>query len=69
MRAPDPPPASRREPCQKLVAAAAVARRTRKSLVVWAISEGHKAAWAADAYLAGLGEEPGEDPVGALLSA
>jgi hypothetical protein len=39
------------------------------SLVVWAISEGHKAAWAANAYLAGLGEEPGEDPVGALLSA
>jgi hypothetical protein len=35
------------------------------SLVVWAISEGHKAAWAANAYLAGLGEEPGEDPVGA----
>jgi hypothetical protein len=69
MRAPDPPPASRREACQKLAAAAAVARKTRKSPVVWAISEGRKAAQAADAYLAGLGEEPGEDPVGALLSA
>ena len=43
--------------------------RRGQSLVVWAISEGRKAARAADAYLAGLGEEPGEDPVGALLSA
>jgi hypothetical protein len=37
--------------------------------VVWAIAEGRRAARAADAYLAELGEEPGEDPVGALLSA
>jgi hypothetical protein len=28
----------------------------------------NKAARAADAYLAGLDEEPGEDPLGALLS-
>jgi len=50
------------------VFAAGDARRGQ-SLVVWAISEGRKAARAADAYLAGLGEEPGEDPVGALLNA
>jgi len=50
------------------VFAAGDARRGQ-SLVVWAISEGRKAARAADAYLAQLGEEPGEDPVGALLSA
>ena len=41
--------------------------RRGQSLVVWAISEGGRAARAADAYLAGLGEEPGDDPVGALL--
>jgi glutamate synthase (NADPH) small chain len=50
------------------VFAAGDARRGQ-SLVVWAISEGRKAARAADAYLSELGEEPGEDPVGALLSA
>jgi len=50
------------------VFAAGDARRGQ-SLVVWAISEGRKAARAADAYLAELDEEPGEDPVGALLSA
>jgi glutamate synthase (NADPH/NADH) small chain len=50
------------------VFAAGDARRGQ-SLVVWAISEGRKAARAADAYLAGLDEEPGADPVGALLSA
>jgi glutamate synthase (NADPH) small chain len=50
------------------VFAAGDARRGQ-SLVVWAISEGRKAARAADAYLAELGEEPGEDPVGALLHA
>jgi glutamate synthase (NADPH/NADH) small chain len=50
------------------VFAAGDARRGQ-SLVVWAISEGRKAAHAADAYLAELGEEPGEDPVGELLSA
>jgi glutamate synthase (NADPH) small chain len=44
------------------VFAAGDARRGQ-SLVVWAISEGRKAARAADAYLAGLGEEPGEDLV------
>jgi glutamate synthase (NADPH/NADH) small chain len=43
--------------------------RRGQSLVVWAISEGRKAARAADTYLAELDEEPGEDPVGALLSA
>jgi glutamate synthase (NADPH) small chain len=42
------------------VFAAGDARRGQ-SLVVWAISEGRKAARAADAYLAELGEEPGED--------
>ncbi|HEY1594446.1 MAG TPA: glutamate synthase subunit beta, partial [Thermoleophilaceae bacterium] len=42
------------------VFAAGDARRGQ-SLVVWAISEGRKAARAADAYLAQLGEEPGED--------
>ena len=42
------------------VFAAGDARRGQ-SLVVWAISEGRKAARAADAYLAGLDEEPGED--------
>jgi len=50
------------------VFAAGDARRGQ-SLVVWAISEGRKAARAADGYLAELDEEPGEDPVGALLSA
>jgi glutamate synthase (NADPH) small chain len=50
------------------VFAAGDARRGQ-SLVVWAINEGRKAARAADSYLAELGEEPGEDPVGALLSA
>jgi glutamate synthase (NADPH/NADH) small chain len=50
------------------VFAAGDARRGQ-SLVVWAISEGRKAARAADTYLAGLDEEPGEDPVGALLGA
>jgi glutamate synthase (NADPH/NADH) small chain len=42
------------------VFAAGDARRGQ-SLVVWAISEGRRAARAADAYLAQLGEEPGED--------
>ncbi|HKN95048.1 MAG TPA: glutamate synthase subunit beta [Thermoleophilaceae bacterium] len=42
------------------VFAAGDARRGQ-SLVVWAISEGRKAARAADAYLAELDEEPGED--------
>jgi glutamate synthase (NADPH) small chain len=50
------------------VFAAGDARRGQ-SLVVWAINEGRKAARAADAYLSELGEEPGEDPVGALLNA
>jgi len=35
--------------------------RRGQSLVVWAINEGRGAARAADAYLAGLGEDPGED--------
>jgi glutamate synthase (NADPH/NADH) small chain len=48
------------------VFAAGDARRGQ-SLVVWAISEGRKAARAADAYLSELGEEPGEDPVGEFL--
>jgi glutamate synthase (NADPH/NADH) small chain len=48
------------------VFAAGDARRGQ-SLVVWAISEGRKAARAADTYLAELGEEPGEDPVGQFL--
>ena len=43
--------------------------RRGQSLIVWAINEGRQAARAADAYLAELGEEPGEDPVGALLNA
>jgi glutamate synthase (NADPH/NADH) small chain len=43
--------------------------RRGQSLVVWAINEGRKAARAADAYLAELDEEPGEDPVTALLNA
>jgi glutamate synthase (NADPH) small chain len=42
------------------VFAAGDARRGQ-SLVVWAISEGRKAARAADAYLAELDGEPGED--------
>jgi NADPH-dependent glutamate synthase beta subunit-like oxidoreductase len=42
------------------VFAAGDARRGQ-SLVVWAISEGRKAARAADAHLAQFGEEPGED--------
>jgi glutamate synthase (NADPH) small chain len=50
------------------VFAAGDARRGQ-SLVVWAIAEGRQAARAADAYLTDLGEEPDEDPVGALLSA
>jgi glutamate synthase (NADPH) small chain len=50
------------------VFAAGDARRGQ-SLVVWAINEGRKAARAADVYLAELGEEPGEDPVTALLNA
>jgi glutamate synthase (NADPH) small chain len=50
------------------VFAAGDARRGQ-SLVVWAINEGRKAARAADAYLSELGEEPGEDPVTALLNA
>jgi len=50
------------------VFAAGDARRGQ-SLVVWAINEGRKAARAADTYLSELDEEPGEDPVGALLSA
>jgi glutamate synthase (NADPH/NADH) small chain len=48
------------------VFAAGDARRGQ-SLVVWAISEGRKAARAADAYLAQLDEEPGEDPIGEFL--
>jgi len=50
------------------VFAAGDARRGQ-SLVVWAINEGRKAARAVDSYLSELDEEPGEDPVGALLSA
>jgi len=50
------------------VFAAGDARRGQ-SLVVWAINEGRKAARAADGYLSELDEEPGEDPIGALLSA
>ncbi len=50
------------------VFAAGDARRGQ-SLVVWAINEGRKAARAADTYLSELDEEPGEDPVGALLNA
>jgi glutamate synthase (NADPH) small chain len=50
------------------VFAAGDARRGQ-SLVVWAINEGRKAARGADAYLSSLGEEPGEDPVTALLNA
>ena len=50
------------------VFAAGDARRGQ-SLVVWAINEGRKAARAADTYLSELDEEPGEDPIGALLSA
>jgi glutamate synthase (NADPH) small chain len=50
------------------VFAAGDARRGQ-SLVVWAISEGRKAARAADAYLAQLDENTGEDPIGALLTA
>jgi glutamate synthase (NADPH) small chain len=50
------------------VFAAGDARRGQ-SLIVWAINEGRQAARAADAYLSELGEEPGEDPVGALLNA
>src|SRR4051794_9021143 len=49
------------------VFAAGDARRGQ-SLVVWAISEGRRAARAADTYLVGLDEDAGEDPVGALLS-
>jgi glutamate synthase (NADPH) small chain len=50
------------------VFAAGDARRGQ-SLVVWAINEGRRAARAADAYLSALDEEPGEDPVTALLNA
>jgi glutamate synthase (NADPH) small chain len=50
------------------VFAAGDARRGQ-SLVVWAINEGRKAARAADAYLSELDDEPGEDPVSALLKA
>jgi glutamate synthase (NADPH) small chain len=50
------------------VFAAGDARRGQ-SLVVWAINEGRKAARAADTYLSELDEEPGEDPVTALLNA
>jgi glutamate synthase (NADPH/NADH) small chain len=50
------------------VFAAGDARRGQ-SLVVWAINEGRKAARAADAYLANLGDCTHADPIGALLNA
>ena len=50
------------------VLAAGDARRGH-ALNVWAINEGRKAARTADAYLSELGQEPGDDPIGALLSA
>ncbi|MGZ4202377.1 MAG: glutamate synthase subunit beta [Thermoleophilaceae bacterium] len=50
------------------VFAAGDARRGQ-SLIVWAINEGRQAARSADSYLSELGDEPGDDPIGALLSA
>jgi glutamate synthase (NADPH) small chain len=50
------------------VFAAGDARRGQ-SLVVWAISEGRKAARAADAYLANPTDGTDEDPISALLNA
>ena len=55
----------RRCPASSRPATRAAASRS----IVWAINEGRQAARAADTYLSELDEEPGEDPVGALLNA